>query len=66
MTRLGRLAPDPDAERAARLRAAHVKVRLYREAGCEVPARLALLESEYRRWRRRVLLGRAAEVPRAA
>ena len=66
MTRFGLLFPDPDADRAARLRAAHVKARLYREAGCEIPARLALLESEYRRWRRRVRLGRAAEVPRAA
>jgi hypothetical protein len=66
VTRFGRLFPDPDAEGAARLRGAHVKVRLYREAGCEIPARLLLLESEYRRWRRRVRLGRAAEVPRAA
>lgn len=66
MTRLGELFPDPDADRAARLRAAHVKVRLYQEVGCAIPARLLLLESEYRRWRRRVRLGRAAEVPRAA
>jgi hypothetical protein len=66
MTRFGLHFPDPDADRAARLRAAHVKVRLYREVGCEVPARLLLLEHEYRRWRRRVRLGQAAEVPRAA
>jgi hypothetical protein len=66
VTRFGLLFPDPDADRAARLRAAHVKARLYGEAGCEIPARLQLLESEYRRWRRRVRLGRAAEVPRAA
>jgi hypothetical protein len=66
VTRFGLLFPDPDADRAARLRAAHVKVALYREAGCEVPARLLLLDREYRRWRRRVRLGRAAEVPRAA
>lgn len=66
MTRLGRLAPDPDAERAAGLRAAHAKAEARRRAGCEVPARLALPEIEYRRWRRRVRSGRAAEVPRAA
>ena len=66
MTRFGLLFPDPDADRAAMLRAAHVKARLYGDAGCEIPARVALLESEYRRWRRRVRSGRAAEVPRAA
>ena len=66
MTRFGLLFPDPDAERAARLRTAHAQARAYREMCCEVPARLALLDIEYRRWRRRVRLGRAAEVPRAA
>ena len=66
MTRFGLLFPDPDADRAATLRAAHARVRPYREAGCEIPPRLLLLDREYRRWRRRVRLGRAAEVPRAA
>ena len=66
MTRFGRLAPDPDADRAARLRAAHAKAEVCRRLGREVPVRLLLLEIEYRRWRRRVQRGRAAEVPRAA
>lgn len=66
MTRFGLLFPDPDAGRAARLRAGRAKARLYREAGFEVPARLLLLEREYCRWRRRVQRGRSAEAPRAA
>lgn len=66
MTRFGRLFPDPDADRAARLRTAHAQAGIWRELGREVPGRLLLLECEYYRWRRRVRLGRAAEVPRAA
>ena len=66
MTRLGRLAPDPDPERAARLRMAHAKAEVCRRMGWPVPARLLLLEIEYRHWRHRVRSGRAAEVPRAA
>jgi len=66
VTRLGRLAPDPDAERAARLRMAHAKAEVCRRMGWPVPARLALLEREYERWRKRVQRGRAAEVPRVA
>jgi hypothetical protein len=64
--RLGLLLPDPDAERAARLRAAASQANEYRLMGCKVPAGVALLEAEYRRWRRRVRRGQAAEVPRAA
>jgi hypothetical protein len=66
VTRFGLLFPDPDADRAGRLRAAHAKAEVRRRAGWPVPARLALLEREYGRWRKRVQRGRAAEVPRAA
>jgi uncharacterized protein YecE (DUF72 family) len=66
LTRLGRLAPDPDAGRAAMLRTAHAQARAYRLMRRPVPARLVLAEREYERWRKRVQHGRAAEVPRAA
>ncbi len=45
---------------------AHAKAEVCRRMGWPVPARLALLEREYERWRKRVQRGRAAEVPRVA
>jgi len=66
VTRPGRLAPDPDADRAARLRTAHAQAKAYRLMRRPVPAALVPLEREYERWRKRVQRGRAAEVPRAA
>ena len=58
--------PDPDADRAVTLRAAHAQAKACRLMRRPVPARTALLDREYQRWRKRVQRGRAPEVPSAA